>query len=76
MAEFLCYPFFPISVIGKKNLLSYQNFTYKQYKSLKVLISSLSFNFRINKNNILGHSEIAPDRKIDPGEKFNWDLIR
>ncbi len=54
----------------------YQNFTYKQYKSLKVLISSLSFNFRINKNNILGHSEIAPDRKIDPGEKFNWDLIR
>ena len=27
----------------------------------------------INKNNIKGHSEIAPGRKSDPGNLFNWE---
>jgi N-acetyl-anhydromuramyl-L-alanine amidase AmpD len=25
--------------------------------------------------NIVGHSEIAPNRKNDPGPFFNWDMI-
>ena len=54
----------------------YQNFTIVQYKSLNSLISSLCKSFRIQKNDILGHSDIAPNRKIDPGEKFKWNLIK
>ena len=31
--------------------------------------------YRIKKNMILGHSDIAPLRKIDPGEKFPWKYL-
>lgn len=50
----------------------YENFSLKQISSLKKLLKSLIKIYRINYNDILGHSDIAPDRKIDPGEKFPW----
>ena len=31
--------------------------------------------YKINKKNILGHSDIAPLRKLDPGEKFPWNFL-
>lgn len=37
----------------------------------KILISK----YNIPRNNILGHSDIAVDRKIDPGIFFDWQLL-
>lgn len=46
-----------------------------QYKSLLYLLKLLMEKYSIPKRNILGHSDIAPMRKNDPGVYFNWDLI-
>ena len=50
----------------------YQSFKSKQIKSLIKLLKKLKIKYQIKKENILGHSDIAPKRKKDPGEKFPW----
>ena len=51
----------------------YENFSKKQMISLKKLLKNLVKFYNINHRNILGHSDIAPNRKKDPGEKFPWN---
>ena len=43
-----------------------------QLNSLKLFLRYLIKTYKINYKNILGHSDIAPERKKDPGEKFPW----
>ena len=50
----------------------YEKFSIKQINSLKKLLRFLIKKYKINLKNILGHSDIAPNRKKDPGEKFPW----
>jgi len=50
----------------------YSNFSLKQIHSLKFLLKKLIKKYNIEIKNILGHSDIAPERKKDPGEKFPW----
>ena len=50
----------------------YKKFSNKQISSLLRLSKFLIKKYKINSKNILGHSDIAPDRKKDPGEKFPW----
>ena len=44
-----------------------------QYMKLINLLKCLCNNYPINA--IVGHNQIAPERKTDPGPFFNWDLI-
>ena len=63
-----------IEIQNKGHFIDYQNFPKKQISSLIVLIKSLLKKYKIKKCNVLGHSDIAPLRKKDPGEKFPWDF--
>ena len=64
-----------IEIQNKGHFIDYQNFPKKQISSLIVLIKSLLKKYKIKKSNVLGHSDIAPLRKKDPGEKFPWDFL-
>ena len=50
----------------------YNNFSKKQIYSLEKLLQYLIKIYNIDYKNVLGHSDIAPSRKKDPGEKFPW----
>jgi N-acetyl-anhydromuramyl-L-alanine amidase AmpD len=59
-----------IEMIGDK----YQSFTDEQYKSLVSLLELLFNKFPICA--IVSHRVIAPGRKEDPGDNFNWDWLK
>ena len=50
----------------------YSRFSKKQIKSTLYLSKILKKKYNIKAKNILGHSDVAPFRKKDPGEKFPW----
>ena len=61
-----------IELVNRGHKFGYENYTKLQINSLVNLCKELKKKYKINKENFLGHSDIAPLRKIDPGEKFPW----
>ena len=59
-----------ISNPGHEN--KYKKFSKKQIQSILKLSKYLIKKYKIKNKFILGHSDIAPLRKKDPGEKFPW----
>ncbi len=53
----------------------YKKFSKKQIFSLQKLLKILVKKYKIKKNFVLGHSDISPGRKKDPGEKFPWEML-
>ena len=64
-----------IELVNKGHRFGYQKFSTKQLSKLVKLGLFLKKKYKINNKNILGHSDIAPLRKIDPGEKFPWKKL-
>ena len=64
-----------IELVNKGHQFGYQKFTKEQIKNLIILCKYLKKKFKIKTENFLGHSDIAPLRKIDPGEKFPWKKL-
>ena len=64
-----------IELVNKGHQFGYQSFSKKQISSLIALCKKLKKKYFIKKENFLGHSDIAPLRKIDPGEKFPWKKL-
>ena len=64
-----------IEISNSGHNFNYVNFTKNQINSVYKLSKLLIKKYNIKNKNILGHSDIAPDRKKDPGEKFPWKFL-
>jgi N-acetylmuramoyl-L-alanine amidase len=64
-----------IELENKGHRYGYQTFPSKQIVQLIKILKILKRKFKIKNINITGHSDIAPNRKIDPGEKFPWKKL-
>lgn len=53
----------------------YRPFPIAQMEALVWLASGILTRHPISPHNIVGHSDIAPDRKRDPGEFFDWRFL-
>ena len=64
-----------IELVNKGHQWGYENFSNLQIKTLINLCLNLKKKYKIKNENFLGHSDIAPLRKLDPGEKFPWKKL-
>ena len=64
-----------IEITNPGHQFNYKKFSKKQIISLIKISKFLIKKYKINSKNILGHSDIAPERKKDPGEKFPWKYL-
>ena len=55
--------------------LGYRGFADAQIEALVPLLNDIVRRHDIPRANVLGHSDVAPIRKIDPGELFPWDRL-
>ncbi len=64
-----------IELVNKGHQFGYTSYKKKQILSLIKVLKNLIKKYKIKKRNIVGHSDVAPLRKIDPGEKFPWEYL-
>ena len=53
----------------------YVEFDELQIKKVGQLVQDLAKRYDISPKNIIGHADMAPSRKIDPGAKFPWQRL-
>jgi N-acetylmuramoyl-L-alanine amidase len=61
-----------IELVNPGHELGYPPFPPAQMDALAALAQGILKRHPIPRHRVLGHSDVAPTRKIDPGEKFDW----
>jgi len=61
-----------IELVNPGHEWGYRNFPDKQMAALEELCRGILQRHRIPARHVLGHSDVAPGRKDDPGELFDW----
>ncbi len=61
-----------IELVNPGHELGYRPFPEAQMTALETLALSILDRHPIPPKNVVGHSDIAPARKMDPGELFDW----
>ena len=53
----------------------YPDFSNEQMQAIAALSRDIMARHEMRPESVLGHSDVSPGRKIDPGEKFNWSWL-
>lgn len=61
-----------IELVNPGHAFGYRDFPASQMTALTRLARDILDRHPIPPRNVVGHSDIAPDRKLDPGERFDW----
>ena len=61
-----------IELVNPGHEFGYREFAPAQIEALIPLLAEIKDRYEITRGNIVGHSDIAPTRKQDPGELFPW----
>ena len=64
-----------VELVNPGHDYGYSRFPLKQMQALIALCKDLKTRHNIRQDLVLGHSDIAPERKKDPGELFNWQML-
>lgn len=64
-----------IELVNPGHELGYRNFPVLQMQALAELAQEILARHPIPPHRVLGHSDVAPGRKQDPGELFDWEWL-
>ena len=64
-----------IEIVNPGHEFGYRNFTDAQMDSLIPLVAEIKDRHGISRGDVVGHSDVAPARKEDPGELFPWEML-
>lgn len=53
----------------------WQPYTEHQFRAVATLLRELTERYQIDPSRLVGHSDIAPGRKVDPGPRFPWQRL-
>jgi len=64
-----------IEIVNPGHEFGYRPFPEAQIAAVVELVADIRSRWTIEDRNVVGHSDVAPDRKIDPGELFPWKRL-
>jgi N-acetylmuramoyl-L-alanine amidase len=64
-----------IEIVNPGHEFGYRPFPDEQIESVIRLTAAIKNRYNITRGNVVGHSDIAPARKQDPGELFPWGKL-
>ena len=64
-----------IEIVNPGHEFGYRPFPDEQIAALIPLVSAIKDRHGIGRGDVVGHSDVAPARKSDPGELFPWEAL-
>ena len=64
-----------IEIVNPGHEFGYRPFPDPQMQAVEALSAAIVTRYKIDPINVIGHSDLAPVRKMDPGELFDWQRL-